>query len=139
MCQRVFLAMASLLEAGILIADEPFASVDSPTRQRLAELVRDWMKTRGVILLLVSHDLDLLRYLTDQTLVIYRGQVAEMGTTADGLARGKSIHPYTWLLEQVAGADGRPMLQVGTAIGRASSPCCFAPRCCWAEPTICVE
>lgn len=140
MCQRVFLAMASLLGASILIADEPFASVDLETQDRLSALVRDWMRTRGVTLILVSHDLKLLRELTDQVLVMYRGQVAESGPTREVLSREKPGHPYSWLLSEVGDPAKRTRdfaSRLPTHASRAR--CCFSPRCAWADSAICVD
>jgi peptide/nickel transport system ATP-binding protein len=89
---------------------------------------------------LVSHDLQLLRDMTDHVLVMYRGQVAESGPTRDVLSRGKPGHPYSWLLGEV----GDPATRTGDfAFGlpaRTSlARCCFATRCAWADSTICVD
>jgi ABC-type glutathione transport system ATPase component len=140
MCQRVFLAMASLLGSSILVADEPFASVDAETQRRLAVLVRDWMRTRQITLILVSHDLDLLRELTDQTLVMYRGQVAESGPTLEVLSGKQMGHPYTWLLRGVSHSTlTQPELTVRLPHATEPVQCCFATRCAWAEVTACTE
>jgi peptide/nickel transport system ATP-binding protein len=137
MCQRVFLAMANLLGSTMLIADEPFASVDRRSRRDLVAVVRGLMNSRGTILILVSHDLELLRELTQQTIVLYRGEVAECGLTTQVLGRGAPVHPYTQLLCRLdEGRDaslGIPQLPDGAV------RCCFAPRCAWADPQLCVE
>ncbi len=140
MCQRVFLAMASLMGSRILVADEPFASVDWETQKRLSSLVREWMQNRGISLILVSHDLDLLRELTDQVLVMFRGQVAERGPTRQVLGADKPVHPYTRLLCQVGqpAASSSAFLQ-DLGSGTADVQCCFAPRCAWGEPGTCTE
>jgi peptide/nickel transport system ATP-binding protein len=137
MCQRVFLAMADLLGAATLIADEPFASVDSATQARLADLVRDWKTQRGLMLVIVSHDLDLLRTLTERTIVMYRGQVAESGPTRDVLATGRAAHPYTRLLTHISAPGAFDRELPGLHRSAAAAACCFAPRCAWADPSIC--
>jgi peptide/nickel transport system ATP-binding protein len=140
MCQRVFLAMASLLDALILIADEPFASVDAETQERLSKLVREWVRTRGVTLVLVSHDLQLLQDLTDHVLVMYRGQVAESGPTRDVLGRDTPVHPYSWLLGEVGDPAKRTRdFASGLPTHSSLARCCFAPRCAWADSAICVD
>jgi peptide/nickel transport system ATP-binding protein len=139
MCQRVFLAMASLLGSSLLIADEPFASLDSDSQSKLAALVQDWMRTRGIALVLVSHDLDLLRHMTQHMLVMYRGQVAESGPTERVLAGSSEGHPYTRLLREVGEPVGRRSDSVLRSLHEASAaPCCFATRCAWADDSICV-
>jgi peptide/nickel transport system ATP-binding protein len=137
MCQRVFLAIADLLGAGVLIADEPFASVDAATQARLAELVRQWKTQRGLVLVIVSHDLDLLRTLTERTVVMYRGQVAEYGPTRDVLAGDRAAHPYTRLLSRISAADAvdSTLARMGQSGGHAA--CCFASRCAWGDPAVC--
>jgi peptide/nickel transport system ATP-binding protein len=140
MCQRVFLAMACLLDSLILIADEPFASVDAETQERLSKLVRDWTRNKGVTLVLVSHDLQLLRDLTDHVLVMYRGQVAESGPTREVLGRDKLVHPYSWLLGELGDPAKRSReFASGLPIHSSLARCCFAPRCAWSDSAICVE
>jgi peptide/nickel transport system ATP-binding protein len=140
MCQRVFFAMARELDARVLIADEPFASVDPETRGRLAELLERWMAERGLSLLLVSHDLELLRRLTKRLLVLYRGQVAEQGPTAAVLSPDRQGHPYSWLLGRVDRCSSYAEISpyIGPP-GDARVACCFAPRCHWADAQVCTE
>jgi peptide/nickel transport system ATP-binding protein len=140
MCQRVFLAMASLLGSSILVADEPFASVDPATQAKLVALVRDWMRARRVTLILVSHDLGLLRQLTEQTLVIYRGHVAEYGLTSDVLSGERPGHPYTRLLRDLSESENDTFSRTWQfPTGARSVPCCFATRCMWADTDNCNE
>ncbi len=136
MCQRAFLAMASLRGASVLVADEPFASVDADTQSRLVELVRDWLRLRGMMMVLVSHDIDLIRQVSDQTLVLYRGQVAEAGPTRDVFGGRGPAHPYARLLSQASRADV-PFFDSNAALSTVVSAarCCFAPRCRWADAT----
>ncbi len=138
MCQRVFLAMAATLRARLLICDEPFASVDAAAQDDLAQLVHDWMRSHGLMLVLVSHDLELLRRLTSQTVVLYRGQVAEIGPTSAVLGGdATATHPYSRLLRDIDEERRFFALRPPAAAGEAR--CMFSPRCQWADPTVCVR
>ena len=138
MCQRVLFAMSSLLGTCVLIADEPFASVDVATRTHLTELLRARMRQAGLALILVSHDLDLLEQLTDQTMVMYRGTVAEIGPSDLLLRPGTRVHPYTWLLRESARGQEPPL--AGDEIQESGDACCwYSRRCPWAEVAVCSE
>ncbi len=91
------------------------------------------------MLVMVSHDLDLLRTLTERTIVMYRGQIAESGPTRDVLAAGTSAHPYTRLLTRIGQPDALGRELPGLHRATAAAACCFAPRCAWADPTICTS
>jgi peptide/nickel transport system ATP-binding protein len=139
MCQRVLLAMSRLRGSGILVADEPFASVDASTQSQLTELLRDWLRSHGKIMVLVSHDLDMLRRFTDCTMTMFGGQVAESGPTREVLANGQPAHPYTRLLARIG--QSRDGLRTGAALLPSASTirCRFHTRCGWGEPAICTE
>jgi len=163
MCQRVLLAVADLLRPAVLIADEPFVSVDLDTKWLLAERLQEWKRERGLLLILATHDLELLRRLTDRTLVMYRGYVVEYGPTDEVLGESGWVHPYTELIRAVesqgrveaAGWSCNWMDTRKTGPGEQSavepagshpgycchSPgfvqCLFATRCCRADPSTC--
>lgn len=102
-CQRVQLAMAHRLPHQLLLADEPFASVDASRRALLAEeLKRD--VAEGHTLILITHSLALLRQVVDQVLVIDDGRAIECGPMADVLDVRKARHLQTQrLLRRASG------------------------------------
>lgn len=91
--QRVAIARALALEPDVLICDEPVASVDAETRNTLLALVAGLRRSRGLALLVISHDLDAVRRLTDRVAVMYAGRIVEEGPTAEVLSTPRM--PYT--------------------------------------------
>ncbi|WP_433518018.1 ABC transporter ATP-binding protein [Nonomuraea sp. CA-143628] len=90
--QRLLIARALLLDLKLLIADEITSMLDASTRIDVLNLLAD-LKTRGLAVLYVTHDLSLGNYLAERTVVLRRGTVVEMGPT--GAVFGDPLHPYT--------------------------------------------
>jgi oligopeptide/dipeptide ABC transporter ATP-binding protein len=137
--QRVGLARALLVDPIFLIADEPVSMLDVSIRAGVLNLMRDIARTRQLTTLYISHDLALVRYVCDTTMIMYLGTVAELGPTTEVLTRAK--HPYTRLLLAAAPvpdpAHKVPEIAatefVPTAIGPARG-CPFVDRCPEAMP-----
>jgi peptide/nickel transport system ATP-binding protein len=77
--QRVVLARALILEPAFLVADEPVSMLDVSVRAGILNLMREARETLNVAALYISHDLALVRYVCDRTLVMYLGTVVEEG------------------------------------------------------------
>ncbi|MFD1543373.1 ABC transporter ATP-binding protein [Nonomuraea guangzhouensis] len=90
--QRLLIARALLLDLKLLVADEITSMLDASTRIDVLNLLAD-LKTRGLGVLYVTHDLSLGNYLAERTVVLRRGQVVERGLT--GKVFGDPLHPYT--------------------------------------------
>lgn len=132
--QRVNVAMALMGSPALVVADEPTAALDSLTRVQVADLLTAAVRERGAALLLVSHDLGMVRRRCDRVLVMYAGRVVEEGPVAQVL--GDPGHPYTRALLAAVprvGADRAARLAdvPGTMpeTGRDAPSCAFAPRC----------
>ena len=132
--QRVAIARALALEPDLLICDEPVASVDAETRGALLDLLADLRQSRRLALLVISHDLDAVRRLTDRVAVMYAGRIVEEGPTAAVLSDPRM--PYTTAL-LAAEPTGDPDRRAATKTLRgevsrdliAADGCAFYGRC----------
>jgi peptide/nickel transport system ATP-binding protein len=90
--QRLLIARALLLDTRYLVADEIISMLDASTRIDVLNLLGD-LKTKGLGILFITHDLSLGNYISERTIILRRGQVVEMGATERVF--GHPIHPYT--------------------------------------------
>src|SRR5579872_4207227 len=132
MRQRVLIAMALLSEPRLLIADEPGAALDVTTQAQILKLLRDLVDDRGLALLMITHNLGVVREAADDVYIMYAGSVVEHGATAELFARPR--HPYTRaLLDCVPKLSGGAVFRgIDGSLPDYSAPppgCRFAPRC----------
>jgi peptide/nickel transport system ATP-binding protein len=103
MGQRVMIAMMLAAEPDLVIADEPTSALDASVQESVLELLDDLVSSRGIGLLLISHDLGLVSSFCDRVVVMRRGRVVEERRAADLAA---SREPYTRaLLDSVPRLD----------------------------------
>ena len=93
--QRLLVARALLLDIKLLVADEIISMLDASTRIDVLNLLGD-LKTRGLGVLFITHDLSLGNYISDRTVILRRGEVVEAGPTPKVF--GNPLHPYTKML-----------------------------------------
>jgi peptide/nickel transport system ATP-binding protein len=103
-CQRVAIARALAAEPAIIVADEPTSALDLSVQAQIINVLLQVMAERSTGLVLVSHDLAVIRHLTDEVVVMQHGRIVESGATADVLNRPR--HPYTRTLCAAARAGG---------------------------------
>ena len=134
--QRVGIARAFAGDARVVVADEPVSALDVSVQAAVTELLMDIQAKNGTTLLFISHDLSIVRYLSDRVMVMYLGHVVELGTTEQVFA--PPYHPYTEaLLAAVPIADPtvtkRKVLLEGDIPSAMNPPtgCPFQTRCNW--------
>jgi peptide/nickel transport system ATP-binding protein len=93
--QRLLIARALLLDIEFLVADEIISMLDASTRIDVLNLLAD-LKSRGLSILFITHDLSLGYYISEKSVILYRGCVAEMGSTEK--IYNRPLHPYTKML-----------------------------------------
>src|SRR5205809_5726409 len=94
--QRVAIARALAVEPKVVLADEPISMLDVSIRIGILNLMSKLKEERGIAFLYVTHDLASARYVADDILVMYAGQIVERGPIEDVLSA--PLHPYTRLL-----------------------------------------
>ena len=137
--QRVMIAMALACKPDILIADEPTTALDVTVQKEVLALISNLVSEDGMGLLLISHDLGLMRDQVDRVMVMYGGAVVESAPSNDLFQR--RLHPYTQGL-----FAARPQLglkrgtrlstipgQVPDILNWPSTACAFADRCTHVE------
>ncbi len=134
--QRVAVARALAADPTVIVLDEPLASLDASAQAQLANLLGDLARGLGVGLLLISHDLAIVRHVADTVCVMYLGRIVERSATLPLWAL--PAHPYSEaLIAAVPHADGSGRLPEALPgevpdPARPPSGCRFHPRCPYA-------
>ncbi len=134
--QRVGIARAFAGDARIVVADEPVSALDVSVQAAVTDLLMEIQREHKTTLLFISHDLSIVRYLSDRVMVMYLGHVVELGTTDQVFS--PPYHPYTEaLLSAVPIADTsieKQHIVLDGDIPSAMNPppgCPFQTRCRW--------
>ena len=135
--QRVMIAMALACNPALLIADEPTTALDVTVQAQILELIDELRQELGMAILLIAHDLGVVRHHCDQVAVMYAGQIVEYGASSQVFSLPS--HPYTRaLIETIPAVNepGEPLPSIeGTVPAPAAMPqgCAFTPRCTLAQ------
>ena len=134
--QRIGIARAFAGGARIVVADEPVSALDVSVQAAVTDLLMEIQRKEKTTLLFISHDLSIVRYLSDRVMVMYLGHVVELGSTDQVFA--PPYHPYTEaLLSAVPIADtsiDKKHIVLEGDIPSAMNPpsgCPFQTRCHW--------
>ncbi len=134
MKQRIVIAMALINHPGLLIADEPTTALDVTIQFQILELIKQLNHTLTTTVLLISHDLGIVREVCSRIIVMYAGFIVEEGDTQEVLHR--PLHPYTRQLlasiptAQKRGSELYSIPGVVTPLHkRKASRCPFSDRC----------
>jgi peptide/nickel transport system ATP-binding protein len=136
MRQRVVIAMAMACEPDLLICDEPTTALDVTIQAQVLNLLKDLQKETGMAILLITHDLAIVHQMSARVLVMYSGQMSELGPTEQVLKYPR--HPYTQKLLKCipSGAAGGLSGELQVIPGRVrpaydlpENGCFFYDRC----------
>ncbi len=134
MRQRVAIALALALNPKLVIADEPVTALDVIVQRQILDQLRELQTMLGISVILVTHDISVVAYICDMTVVMYAGRIVEAGPMKAVLTRPS--HPYTMGLRNafpdLAGAASGTLTPIEGAPPNLLKPppgCRFAPRC----------
>jgi peptide/nickel transport system ATP-binding protein len=133
MRQRSMIAMALLFTPDLVIMDEPTSALDVVAQRSLMFQIKELQQRLGFAVLFVTHDMSLVSHFSDRLMVMYAGQVAELGSTRTVFDSPK--HPYsTGLLDAFPSIRGPKVPLTGIPgtppdLARPPDGCRFAPRC----------
>jgi peptide/nickel transport system permease protein len=133
--QRIGIALALAQGCELLIADEPTTALDVTIQKQIVDLLKTLRRTRGISIIFISHDIELVAEISDRIMVMYGGMVMESGASSAIVESAR--HPYTRALLASSPRFGSHYAQqrLPAIPGKVSDPsspepgCPFAPRC----------
>ena len=139
-CQRICIARALIMEPKLIVCDEPVSALDVSVQAQILNLLEDMKERYGLTLLFISHDLAVVKNVSDRVAVMYLGKLCELADS--GRIYESPAHPYTaGLISSIPVIDTGPSSrgQKGALAGEIPSPlnpptgCRFRTRCRFAQ------
>jgi oligopeptide/dipeptide ABC transporter ATP-binding protein len=133
--QRAVIARALAVEPSVLVLDEPTSSLDVSVKATIANLLLELQATLGLTYVMITHEIDLARHMSDRIAVMYLGQLAEDAPTIEMFGETKALHPYSQLLfaaQPLPDPRQRRFVGIGGEVPSAITPpsgCRFHTRC----------
>jgi peptide/nickel transport system ATP-binding protein/oligopeptide transport system ATP-binding protein len=126
--QRVVFARVIAVNPDFIIADEPTSSLDVSVQAQILNLMNNLKREFNLTLLFISHDLEVVRYMSDRIAVMYQGKIVEIGNAKDIFDDAR--HPYTKTLISPASIGDQVISDRDTKnVSDYSYGCVFYPRC----------
>lgn len=131
--QRIGIARALMVQPSLLVCDEPVAALDVSIQAQVINLFMDLREQHGFTYLFISHDLSVVRHISDRVAIMYLGRLVEIASAAEIFSRAN--HPYTQaLLAEIpeVGRRGHKFIPIKGEIPSPLAPppgCTFHPRC----------
>jgi oligopeptide/dipeptide ABC transporter ATP-binding protein len=133
MCQRVMIAIATILKPQVIIADEPTSALDVTVQAAILRELNELKQELGASILLITHDLGVVAQMADEVAVMYAGRIVEQSPVREIYTR--PAHPYTAALLATRprlDGDRRPLQPIRGAppdLGELTGECAFLARC----------
>ncbi|MGM0651716.1 MAG: ABC transporter ATP-binding protein [Bacillota bacterium] len=132
--QRISIARALALDPEVIIADEPVSALDVSIQAQVINLFEDLKKQLNLTYIFISHDLNVIKHISDRVAVMYLGKIVESAGKEDLF--NNASHPYTKaLIRSIPVPDPETGMKIATLKGEIPSPidpppgCAFHPRC----------
>ena len=142
--QRIGIGRALILDPDFVVCDEPVSALDVSIQAQIINLLLDIQEKKGITYIFITHDLSVVRYISDNIMVMYLGECIELADKNDLFQA--PLHPYTKaLLAAVPVADVHHEKTIIPLKGELTSPinpkkgCRFAKRCTYARPECSAE
>ena len=137
--QRIGIARALSMDPEFIVADEPVSALDVSIQAQIINLLRDLKKEFGLTILFITHDLSVIKHISDRVAVMYLGKIVEIASKKELFNDPK--HPYTKALLSAIPIPNPRFRKKGTILmGDVPSPinippgCRFHPRCSYTIP-----